>query len=87
MNKQILDSQDYFVDRCIRNNREIKKRCYIWFDESDSNCLKIRADYFINRTHIGTAQENCNEPSSIYWLNWEISQANLHGYNVLYKRM
>ena len=86
MKDQILKRQDYFVDRCIKNNRQIKKRCYIWFDGSDKG-LTVRIDYFINKTHIGSDAEHCNEPSSIYWLSWEISQAIQHGYECLYQRM
>jgi hypothetical protein len=86
MNQQIIESQNYFIARCVRNNREIKKRCYIWFDES-SDITQIRIDYFINRTHIGSLAEYCNEPSSIYWLNWKISNAIQYGYECLYKRM
>lgn len=86
MNGQILMSQDYFVARCVRHNREIKKRCYIWFDDSNDS-LKLRVDYFINKTHIGSLAEYCKEPSCIYWLNWKISNAISHGYECLYKRM
>ena len=87
MNGKIYESQQYFINRCIENNRQIKKRCYIWFEDKDKENLEIRIDYFINRTHIGSLAQYCKEPSSIYWLNWKISNAILHGYECLYRRM